>query len=247
MHVARRFLLALSFLTRLWPAPKAPAEPEDLAGCLPFLPLVGLVLGLVVCLPFGFGLFAGKPWIQAWLAAALSLLLTRGLHLDGLADVSDGVTAHMDREKFWQVVKDSRSGAFGAMALVLALVGQVVLLEALFAAGRPLAAAWIFCAGRCAAVGLAYAVKDLARPGLGALFMSGATLENCLAAVVVTVAAGLILTPTWGLTAALLLPPLSVYPLYRLARLVDGANGDFLGAAVVLGELAAGLGLALVL
>lgn len=154
-----RFLLALSFLTRLGPTRRA--EAGDLAGCLVFLPVVGLVLGLAVCLPFGLGLFAGKPWVQAWLAAALSLALPRGLHLDGLADVADGVTAHAEPERFWRVVKDSHCGAFGVMALVL--------------------------------------------------------------------------------------PPLALYPLYRLARLVDGVNGDFLGAAVVLGELAAGLGLVLAL
>ncbi len=245
MNCLGRFLLVLSFLTRLGPARQA--EPEDLAGCLPFLPLVGLVLGLALCLPFGLGLFAGKPWIQAWLAAGLSLLLTRGLHLDGLADVADGVTAHANPARFWEVVKDSHCGAFGVMALVLALLGQVVVLESLFAAGRPWSAAWVFCAGRCAAVGLGYATRELARPGLGALFLAGATLENTLAAVASTVLAGVVLAPSWGLAAALVLPPLALYPLYRLARLVDGVNGDFLGAAVVLGEISAGLGLILAL
>lgn len=245
MKYLNRFLLALSFLTRLGPSRQA--EPEDLAGCMPFLPLVGLILGLVVCLPFGLGLFAGKPWIQAWLAAALSLLLTRGLHLDGLADVADGVTAHTNPARFWEVVKDSHCGAFGAMGLVLGITGQVVVLEALFSAGRPWSAAWIFCAGRCATVGLGYATRELARPGLGALFLAGATLENTLIAVGCTVLAGIFLAPTWGLAAALVLPPLALYPLYRLARQVDGVNGDFLGAAVILGELAAGLGLALAL
>lgn len=245
MIFLNRFLLALSFLTRLGPTRRA--EAEDLAGCLPFLPVVGLILGLAVCLPFGLGLFAGKPWIQAWLAAALSLALTRGLHLDGLADVADGITAHAEPERFWRVVKDSHCGAFGVMALVLGLLGQVVVLEALFAAGRPWAAAWVFCAGRCAAVGLGYATRELARPGLGALFLAGATLENTLIALGCTVLAGVFLAPFWGLLAALVLPPLALYPLYRLARLVDGVNGDFLGAAVVLGELAAGLGLVLAL
>ncbi len=245
MKYLERFLLALSFLTRLGPARRA--EPEDLAGCLPFLPLVGLVLGLALCLPFGLGLFAGKPWVQAWLAAGLSLLLTRGLHLDGLADVADGVTAHANPARFWEVVKDSHCGAFGVMALVLALLGQVVVLESLFAAGRPFGAAWVFCAGRCAAVGLGYATRELARPGLGALFLAGATLENTLVAVASTVLAGVVLAPSWGLLAALVLPPLALYPLYRLARLVDGVNGDFLGAAVVLGEISAGLGLILAL
>lgn len=245
MVLLRRFLLTLGFLTRLGPAREA--GPEDLAGCFLFLPLVGLVLGLAVCLPFGLGLFAGKPWVQAWLAALLSAVLTRGLHLDGLCDLADGFTAHLAPEKFWRVVKDSRVGAFGVLALVLAVTGQVVLLEALFAAGKTWAVAWVFCAGRLAASGLGYMTRELARPGLGALFLAGASLENALAGLGTAVVAGALLAPLLGFVAALAVLPLAVFPLYRLARLVDGVNGDFLGAAVVLGELAAGLGLVLAL
>lgn len=245
MVLVRRFLLALGFLTRLGPSREA--APEDLAGCFVFLPLVGLVLGLAVSLPFGLGLFAGKPWVQAWLAAVLSAVLTRGLHLDGLADIADAFTAHLQPERFWRVVKDSRVGAFGVLALILALAGEVVLFQALFAAGNPWAVAWVFCAGRLAATGLGYMTRELARPGLGALFLAGASLESALAALALTLAAGVLLAPLPGLLAAVVVLPLAVYPLYRLARLVDGVNGDFLGAAVVLGELVAGLGLVLAL
>lgn len=240
----REFLDTLGFLTRLAPARVIPAAAMN--RCMRWMPPAGLVLGLVVVLPFVLGLFRSAPWVQAWLMVALSVFLTRGLHLDGLADVSDAVTTHTDPERFWQVIKDSRSGPFGVIGLALALLGEVVLFHEMAARGELWAIAWTFVLGRAGAVWLGYHVRHLVRPGLGKLYIDGATLGVALAATLFTFAAGLCMAGFLPTVAGTAIATALLLALYRLAERVGAANGDFLGCAVILGELAGGLGFVLV-
>lgn len=277
----RRFLSTLGFLSRLAPA-RVLCE-ADMRRSMFHLPLCGLVIGLCACAPVLAGLLKGMPLAQAWLIVMLSAWMTRGLHLDGLADVMDGAGQHLNPERFWVIIKDSRSGTFGVAALVLALLGQTVLFAEILRA-RPdwgaFALPWIFVFGRACAVGFGRAHRAIIRPGLGGLFLAGATvpavawafgLTFFLAAMLAALAPGF--TPTFAPTfapAPWLAPSLAIgpaflsalwpvlgfpvlaalaalFPLHRLARAVGGINGDFLGAAIVLGETAAAAGLALAL
>jgi adenosylcobinamide-GDP ribazoletransferase len=71
------------------------------------------------------------PLIAACLSTVATVLLTGGFHEDGLADLADGLGGSYERERALEIMKDSRVGAFGAMALVLALLTKVALLAAL--------------------------------------------------------------------------------------------------------------------
>jgi adenosylcobinamide-GDP ribazoletransferase len=75
------------------------------------------------------------PLAVAALGTVATVLLTGGFHEDGLADVADGLGGSLDRERALDIMKDSRIGAFGAMALVLGLVSKIALLAVLGAAG----------------------------------------------------------------------------------------------------------------
>jgi len=243
MGVVRTFCSTLGFLTRLGPA--RVLTEQEMGRCMAHLPLVGAALGAVTVLPFALGLLSHSPWVQAWLVVGLSLLLTRGLHFDGLADVCDAVTTHADPDRFWTVIKDSRAGAFGVMGLVMALGGQVILFAEMFRAEAFGAIVWAFILGRAAAVCLGASVRGLTRPGLGKLFIDGATPKTVLAASLLTLGAGVFLAGPVVAIGAAAIAGLALTPLHKLAGHVKGANGDFLGCAVILGELAAGLGFAL--
>lgn len=292
----RRFLATLGFLSRL--APARVLSEADMRRSMFHLPLCGLVIGLCACAPVLAGLLKGMPLAQAWLIVMLSAWMTRGLHLDGLADVMDGAGQHLNPERFWVIIKDSRSGTFGVAALVLALLGQTVLFAEILRA-RPdwgaFALPWVFVFGRACAVGFGRVHRAIIRPGLGGLFLAGATvpavawafgLTVFLAALLAAMPAhapgfGPTFAPSFGPTfvptfapapwlgpwfapshavGPAFLPALwpilgfcvlaalaALLPLHRLARAVGGINGDFLGAAIVLGETAAAAGLALAL
>lgn len=246
MHPIKELFTALGFLTRL--APARLVDPTAISACMRWLPAVGLVLGLVLVAPFWWlGIFEGRPLVQAWLVVCLNLYITRGLHLDGLSDISDGCASHTETERFWAIVKDSRIGAFGAVSIVLALSGQIVLFHELLSAGQFGGLVWVFVLGRCAAVILGFVVRSLARPGLGQKFMEGANFPSTVFAALVTVAAGLFLTTTAGVFVAIALVVVALVPLYYLIYTVEGVNGDFLGACIVIAEIAASLGLLLVI
>ena len=235
----RHFFLALSFLSRLWPA--RTSSEKDFARCLPWFPLVGLIIGLVSALPVWLGLFGGYPWLMGWLTAGMSLWLTRGLHADGLADIADAWGSNASGERFWTIVKDSRAGAFGVLGLTMVLLGQVVSFGALASEGRLGALVWCFVLGRGLSVMALFLCRDMVRPGLSSLFAPGATPRTLGLIVAQTLVLGLVLTTLRSVILGCIAGGVLLAFLVRLARRQRGFNGDFMGACIILGELAGAL------
>ena len=137
---ARHYLLSLQFFTRI-PVTGRLADwvgfsPDMLRASAGHFPGVGWLVG---------GLLAGLSWlllvflpdtvmtplVVAALGTAAGVLLTGAFHEDGLADVADGLGGSLDRERALIIMKDSRVGAFGAIAVGLALLAKVALLALL--------------------------------------------------------------------------------------------------------------------
>ncbi|KQP23274.1 adenosylcobinamide-GDP ribazoletransferase [Pseudorhodoferax sp. Leaf267] len=151
MQGVRHFLLALQFFTRVPVTGRLAAwvgfSPTMLRSAAAHFPGVGWLVAGVACavaavlwhaLPVG----GQAPLAVAALSTVATVLLTGGFHEDGLADVADGLGGSQDRARALEIMKDSRIGAFGAMALVLGLVTKVALLAVLGTAGlAPLLAA----------------------------------------------------------------------------------------------------------
>ncbi len=233
----RDFFITLGFMTRIGPV--LDIEADDLGRTVKWMPLCGLVLGCLIVLPFYLGLFAGKFWVQAWLTVAASVYLTRGLHFDGIADITDGAGPYPDPEKFWRIIKDSCSGVFGILAVALLLMGQVVCFYYIYEAGAYGSAVWVFVLGRLGCATMCRVGKPFARAGQGILFMNGADNLSLICAFLATIVTGFILVDINMQLLSYIFAGIFILFLYRLARSVAGANGDFLGGAVVLTEMAA--------
>jgi adenosylcobinamide-GDP ribazoletransferase len=101
-----------------------------LSEVLPVLPAVGIVVGLVSGLVFAVvrGV-AGPGWLAGALAVAAAVLLTRALHEDGLADTADGLGPHaLEPPRRLEIMRDSRNGTFGVLALALTVLIKVACL-----------------------------------------------------------------------------------------------------------------------
>ena len=154
----RHFLLAVQFFTRI-PVTGRLAQwvgysPAMLRASAAHFPAVGLLVGSVVVALTAL-LLRGLPGIYAPLAAAAlgtacSVWITGAFHEDGLADVADGLGGSYERERALVIMKDSRVGAFGAIAVVLALLSKVALLAVIGSVG----AVWM-----CAAIMGAHVVS----------------------------------------------------------------------------------------
>jgi adenosylcobinamide-GDP ribazoletransferase len=235
------FLFALRFLTvaRL---PWLRWESDRLRAATLWFPLVGALVGLL-----GFAVLWGSASVlpaaaAAGLALAAMVWATGALHEDGLSDVADGFGAHVSRERALEIMRDSRIGAFGAVALVLSLGLRWSALAALAAAAEPVALAAAL-AGAAAAgrAGMLVAARMLApaRPGgLGAALGPGPG-AGALAGGLATAAAIALAAGPAGL-GALAAAALAAGGVIRIARRrIGGHTGDVLGAVSVAAETAA--------
>lgn len=136
-QIVRHYLLALQFFTRIPVTGRLATwvgfSSAMLRASAGHFPGVGVVVGalvagltalLLACLPPG----PFAPLVAAVLGTVLSVMVTGGFHEDGLADVADGLGGSSDRERALVIMKDSRVGAFGVLAVVLSLLAKVALL-----------------------------------------------------------------------------------------------------------------------
>jgi len=219
-------------------------DAEKLSSSLPWFPLIGfLVGGSLYAVARGGAALAPLLWPEATAVIVVlgGALLTRGLHLDGLADCADGFWGARDKEKVLAIMKDPRVGAFGVIALVLVLLAKWVCVTRLVAGGG---APWIVAAcviSRALQVDLAVA-QPYARDGGGtaAPFVQGAGVRHLLLAIL---AAGLLLAGIGRGNPIYLAAFAAAWLMARVfgawcRRRVGGITGDLLGAGSELTETA---------
>jgi len=235
----RLALRAWGFFTRA-PVPDwVWGEDADFAPSMRWFALAGAAVGLLAGIVFALASAVGAPGLAAAaLALIASALLTGALHEDGWADVADGLGGGATRERALEIMRDSRVGAFGALALGLGALLKAGALAALSPLGGLAALICAHAAGRAAIV-LAIASADYARAaGLGAGLdreAAGRALPLALAtAALVSLGCGL-----WGLGALAAALAMGMMVLAWARRRLGGWTGDVLGAVEQSGEMAA--------
>ncbi|MBI2995827.1 MAG: adenosylcobinamide-GDP ribazoletransferase [Candidatus Melainabacteria bacterium] len=126
IKLLHRFFYAWLFLTKL-PAPPLPkATKEDWGRIAPYFTLIGFLIGLILFLFAKIFLYFKLPVLfSALLLVFLWVLITGGLHLDGLMDTFDGINCQ-DKTRKIEAMKDSRIGAFGAMAGIFVVLFKLI-------------------------------------------------------------------------------------------------------------------------
>jgi adenosylcobinamide-GDP ribazoletransferase len=232
------FCRAASFLTRL-PLPAPPAQATaPLAEAGWAFPLVGLLVGLLSGIAYAIAVFLHLPPLAAALIAlGASVRLTGGLHEDGLADTADGLGGGADPAEKLAIMRDSRIGAFGVLALIFSIGLRATAIAGIAATG-PVVAALI--AAHAMARGLLPLVPrafDPARSdglGAGAGKPSAAVAWSAagLAALIALFALGILPGVTALVAAALVMAARAMLA----QRQLGGYTGDVLGAVEQVGE-----------
>jgi len=240
------------FLTRL-PLPSrwcrwAGTEETAFFRSVPFFPWVGLVLGGLIWAADPVLRWAFSPLLSALLLIALLVVLTGGLHLDGWMDTADGLLSGRERERVLAIMKDSRVGAFGVLAVVLLLLLKWGGLAELGADRGPLLLLMPV-AGRMAMTGCVLFWPDArSGEGIGSLFhqpdgggkkfgrqrLWGGWVSMFAVSLII-----LALTGVWGWLTLWAAVACGWFMAARIARRLGGLTGDVYGAVNEAAEVAA--------
>jgi adenosylcobinamide-GDP ribazoletransferase len=212
-------------------------EPLRLARSMACFPAIGLALGLLLV---GTDWFLGQVLPRAVLDALLLLALigaTGALHLDGLADLADGLAGGRDRDSALRIMKDSRVGAIGAVALTMVLLLQYLGLTSIPSEQKWAALLLMPAAGRWSQVVLAVNCRYLRAEGTGRAFVELVGRRELLIASGTLLAAAVALFRLRGALIVVLLGLACALLIRYFNHRLGGITGDVLGAATEVQEV----------
>ncbi len=229
------FNIALTFLTRLGQARLV--QDSSLANARVWFAAVGAVLGTIyIAIIYTLhNIASASSWLLAWIYICLDVWLTRALHYDGLADMTDALGSGKKGDEFWDIMHDSRLGAFGALALFLALSLQLIATENLIQKTQWYALFMAPIFGRILCVFLTNVAKARHPESLGGKVCTKLNKKLCLGYLLLN----LILLWPLGFYIVLishLIGGLVFYAFFNIARKHGGCNGDILGSIIVTGQ-----------
>jgi len=228
----RIFLITLQFLTRISVNKDLNATEEDFAKGVVFFPIVGLIIGVfnLTILITASNILGGVFPVICCLIAGTAI--TGGLHVDGLADTCDGIFSSRDRDRMLEIMRDSRIGTNGTIAIIFDYLLRMSLLamltgKALYGAVllSPVAAKTLMVLLMKAS---AYARSG---PGLGGLYLEKQTMRSTVLAAALGIIIILGFGHIWGLVVFGICTVICF--LYRsfIYSKLQGMTGDTLGAA----------------
>ena len=237
----RRIPLAFGFLT-IFPLGNREVTLEDLGKSVAYFPLVGLALGLIL---WGVDTLLGEilPYpAQNALILALLLLLSGGMHVDGLIDTFDGVGVHSSRERRLEVMSDSRAGSYGVLGVVILFILEYAFLSSLDEDLRMKALVLSPMLSRAAMVYAMASFPPAKGEGMGAAFKREVTIRRAAFAFVFS----LIVAAALGWRGILCMAGVMAFTVglsLFLRRRLGGLTGDNYGAINELSQMIALLGM----
>jgi len=234
----KRFLAAIQFLTILPLAAGLSPDERTLGGSLPFFPVVGILIGgAVAVLDWGLGHLFPVP-VTSVLAVIMLIAVSGALHIDGLADTADGFFSARPRERILAIMKDSRTGPMGVVAIVCAVSLKIALIASVAGPWRWWVLLLTPLSGRCALLAN-MALLPYVRPegGLAGVFHRSRSRLHAVWSLAILLAVGGLTGRVPGLIAGgVAFLAALLFAAYSFRR-IGGLTGDTLGAACELTEL----------
>lgn len=236
--IVYELLLAFQFMTRI-PIRGLPHRVGGLAHAAKFFPVVGLAIGLLT---------AGIHWllvpyvprqVLAMLLLSFLVVITGALHEDGLADSADGLVGGLSKEQVLEIMRDSRIGTYGAIAIALSLLWRFVLIANIAPARLPsnLIVASVLCRWTSLPLGffLPYA---RAEDGLGGYIAGRLPISSFLWGTFFALLSVIAVLRRASLWPWLITIALTITSAFYFRRRIRGVTGDCLGATNQVTEIA---------
>lgn len=233
------FLLALQFFSVIPVKKQLPMEKNHITAMYAMLPVLGLLIGSIL---------AGSVWLLrettdvsslliGFAVVMVSIVLTGGLHMDGLADTGDAYFSYQDRKKRLEIMGDPRIGAFGTMVLLLSIVGKIIIVAESIELVSLVLVLFVPLLSRIGLLILFSSTKSAKREGLAAFFQQHAGHSKLKLTAVILLAISFVFlawsTSFWIALILLILLLVSLW-LFRAwcLRNFGGVTGDLFGAYV---------------
>lgn len=228
----RIFILTLQFLTRIPVNIDLKVNEEDFARGVVYFPIVGLIIGAFDLLV----LFAASKLLGGLFPVVCCLLaetaITGGFHVDGLADTCDGIFSSRTRDRMLEIMKDSRIGSNGTIAIVFDYIFRLALL--LMLSGKALYLAVLLspvAAKTLLVLLMKTSVYARSGPGLGGLYLEKQTTGATVLAAVIGLGIIAGFSGIWGAAALGICAVLGLLYKSFIYSKLQGMTGDTLGAA----------------
>jgi len=232
----RSLILMFQFMTRL-PIPiEIEMDKETISKGILFLPLVGMVVGAISWIVYYLLSFINTD-VASLGAVIANVAATGGLHIDGLSDTCDGFFSARSRERILEIMKDSRVGTFGVIAIVMVLLAKYTLIINLPQDMVALALILASGASRVAASFLITFGKSARPGGLGDMFSSSSSKSYFWISVAVFSAIGIVLGGWPFISSLAVVLVFSLLLMRHSYKIIGGLTGDVYGAAIEISDI----------
>ena len=239
-----RFISLLSFLTRI-PVKTSETLDEEFHKSAKYFPLVGIVLGIFYVGFSYLGNMIFGPVIGGIIFIIMNIVLTGGLHLDGLGDTFDGLYSYREKNKILEIMKDSRLGTNALLAILILIMFKVALASELLSQGFYFAIFLMPVVGKLSSVFACYVGKTAKETGMCNAFIGKIIKSDfyiAILTVIVLLVAVFLLTSSFiffilNIIVISLVLIATIAYLHHVYSIIDGLTGDVLGAICELSEL----------
>ncbi len=230
----RGLILSIQFFTRIPINIPVEFNGENLSRSTFFFPLTGMIIGSISGLIYYLFLNINKD-IASFLTVTSIIILTGGLHLDGISDTFDGFYSARKKDRVLEIMKDSRVGTYGVAGIVLSILLKYVTISNL--EGQVLLYLALSCGnGRLMAAIIMSFAKNARPGGIGDMFSSSNPRKYALSGGIIYTIATFLINPLFlipiitSLLGALIIT-------YKSYKIIGGFTGDVLGASIELCEI----------
>ena len=236
-QAANRYFIAQMFLTRVPSPTSIEWSDKELAASTPYFPAVGIVVGLIASLAWLAGYVGWGPNLAALFAVAASIIATGAFHEDGLADAADGIGGAFNIEKKLAIMRDSRVGTYGSIALILIVLAKILALTLVEPVSVPGILITAHVVARWSSLPLIYNNTYVRKQGTGKPFAATVNAQRLSAASLFTIICVIGCVQLKAITVVLVAVLTVLVAQWYVRRKLGGITGDVLGAVNSITEL----------
>jgi adenosylcobinamide-GDP ribazoletransferase len=233
----KMFFMQIQFLTRI-PVPlKIKFDEKKFAKSMVLSPVIGLLIGIILGGVYYIAQMTGKQLFAAVAVIIAEIIITGGLHLDGLADTFDGIFSNRPKNEILKIMKDSRIGTNGTIALILIIILKVTLLVSINNSRLIL---YLFAMPAVSRMNILWAAGTSAYAGKDGMGKSVIKYTGVVEIIIATLIGSLISAFCFRWAAVAVVPAAVVFALLfciYVKRKIGGITGDNIGAVIELTEI----------